>query len=85
MLRIDKALLLHSKVLKLEAPASRTLRAFKVWFGSPGAGNTRLRGQSSHILDNEDDLVALRIPAEQDRLTKLVQAYFPLLFMVSLA
>ena len=80
---IDEALLLHSRVLKLEAPANRTLKAFKEWFGSPGAGNTRLRGGSSHILDDDDDLVALRVPAEQDRLTKLVQAYFPLPFVVS--
>ncbi|MCJ1245211.1 hypothetical protein MMC30_002412 [Trapelia coarctata] len=76
-----EALLLHSGVLKLEAPANRTLKAFKDWFGNPNEGNTRLRGQSSHILDDENDLIALRIPAEQDRLTKLVQRYFPLLFM----
>jgi len=80
---IDDALLRHSEILKLEAPANRTLKAFKEWFGSPDVGNTRLRGQSSHILDDENDLIALRIPAEQDRLTKLVQRYFPLPFVVS--
>ena len=44
---------------------------------------TKLRGNSSHILDDENDLVALRVPADQDRLTRIVQIYFPWLFIVS--
>ena len=79
---IDEALLLHSKLLALSSPAQRTLKAYKRWF-KPEEGDTKLRGHSSRILDQEDDLVALRVPAAQDRFTSLVQSCVPWLFVVS--
>lgn len=78
----DEALLLHSKVLGLRKPAANTLKAFKQWF-EPLPRRAQLRGYSSHVLDDESDLVALRVPADQDRLTRTVQVYFPWLFLVS--
>ena len=78
---LDEALLAHSEVLRLSRPADNTLKAFKQWF-EPKPRRTRLRGHSSHVLDDASDLVALRVPAEQDRLTKIVQIYFPWLFIV---
>ena len=79
---LDKALLLYSQIVNLQAPAHNTFKAYKRWF-EPTPQKTRLRGHSSHILDDESDLVALRIPANQDRLTRIVQTYFPWLFLVS--
>ena len=78
----DNALLLHSKLLRLKAPATNTLKAFRQQFGQD-AGKPMLRGHSSRILDDEDDLVALRVPTHQDRLTMAVQQYCPWLFVVS--
>ena len=78
----DEALLLHSKVLGLRKPAENTLRAFKQWF-EPQPRRAKLRGYSSHVLDDESDLVALRALADQDRFTRIVQVYCPWLFLVS--
>lgn len=78
----DKALLLYSQILNLQAPAHNTFKAYKHWF-EPKPRKTKLRGHSSHILDDESDLAALRVPANQDRLTRIVQTYFPWLFLVS--
>ena len=77
----EEALLLHSNILQLKKPAKTTLKAFKQWF-EPEPRKTKLRGNSSRILDDESDLVALRVPADQDRLTRIVQTYFPWLFVV---
>lgn len=79
---LDEALLLYSQILGLKAPAHNTFKAYKRWF-EPKPRKTKLRGHSSHILDDESDLVALRVPANQDRLTRIVQTYFPWLFLVS--
>lgn len=78
---LEEALLLHSNILQLRKPAKNTLKAFKKWF-EPEPRKTRLRGNSSRILDDESDLVALRVPTDQDRLTQIVQTYFPWLFVV---
>ena len=78
---IDKALLLHGEVLRLHKPADTTLKAFKQYF-EPKPNRSRLRGNSSRILDDESDLLALRVPADQDRLTRIVQVYCPWLFTV---
>ena len=80
---VEEALLRQSKVLELKALAKNTLKAFKMWF-KPDSAQSRLRGHSAGILDNESDLVALRDPANQDRLTSIVQTYFPWLFLVCL-
>lgn len=72
---VDEALLLYSEVLKLGAPGSSAIRAFKEFFLHEYPA-PKLRGHSSRILDNQSDPVALRTPAEQDRITKLVQNYF---------
>lgn len=80
--QLDKALLLHSQIVKLQAPSKGTLRAFRHWF-KPGPRKTKLRGHSSRILDDDSDLLALRVPVDQDRLTWLIQEYFPWPFMVS--
>ncbi len=61
----DEAVLLHSEVRKLRAPAKTTLKAFKQWFlYEPPA--PKLRGHSSRMWEDDNDLVALRVPAEQD-------------------
>ena len=80
--QFDEALGLHSDGRGLRAPAEHALGAFKQLF-EPEHRKTRPRGQSSRILDDGSDSVALRVPADQDRLTKVVQVYLPWLFISS--
>lgn len=58
---IDEALLLHSQIVKLQAPSKGILRAFRHWF-KPAPSKERLRGHSRRILDDDSDLLALRVP-----------------------
>ena len=58
------------------------MKAFKHIF-EPEPGRPMLRGHSSRTLDDEGDLVTLRTPADQDRLTMFVQTYCLWLFVVS--
>ena len=74
------ALLAHSHVLCLPKPAPTTLAAFKHFF-VPEDGVTLLRKESSTILDNEEDLVALVAPTSQDRLTLFILEHFRWLFV----
>lgn len=80
--QIDEALGLHSDGLGLRAPAENALGAFKQCF-EPEHRKTRPRAQGSRVLDDESDSVALRVPADQDRLTKVGHVYFPRLFTSS--
>ena len=72
--------------MSLKPPPSRVLEAFKhVFHNTNDAGETfpTLGGRSARILDDEDDLMALRSPPEEDRMTRFLRNYFPLLFVVS--
>lgn len=77
-----EALLLHSGVVTLPAPATTTLAAFKRFF-APREGLTRLRKESSTILDDEADLVALVTPSSPDRLTAFILEHFAWLFVTN--
>lgn len=74
--------MLHSHVQGLKPPAENTLGAFQQWF-EPEHRRTKLRRHSSHMLDDQGEVVALRVPADRDRLTRVVQVYFSWLFIVS--
>ncbi|KAL8959374.1 MAG: hypothetical protein Q9193_003752 [Seirophora villosa] len=68
-----EALILESRVLRLNAPSSRTLKAFKTWFRSNSP--PVLWGRDKNLFDNEADLAALA-PVETDRLNIFLQTYF---------
>ncbi|KAL8746032.1 MAG: hypothetical protein Q9190_001899 [Brigantiaea leucoxantha] len=69
----DKALLLENRVLALSRPSSRTLQAFKRWFGLTGV--PVLWGRDEHIFDDTDDLIALGLE-DTDRLNHMLKSYF---------
>ena len=75
----DEAMILESLVLALNAPSSRTLKNFKIWFKSRSV--FALRGRDEQLFDNENDLVALA-PVETDRLNAFLSSYFGWFFKV---
>ena len=64
--------MLESQVLTLNAPTSRTLRAFKRWFESSPL--PVLWDRDKDLFQNERDLVALA-PVETDRLNIFLEKY----------
>ena len=78
----NEALLLNSQILGLKPPIETSLRAFKAK-SEPQPRKTMLCGCSSHILDDEKDLIALQVPADQDRLLTIIRTYLPWQFIVS--
>ena len=80
----DEALVLENKVLALNPPTTRTLRAFKWWY-NPGVsrGVPVLWGKDENLFQDERDFVALA-PAETDRLNIFLQTHFGWFFKVSI-
>jgi len=81
--RLDKALVLQSQVAKLDRPSSRVIETFRIWFdgGKQENGGRKpdpvLGGQAKHVLDNEQDLAALKTPADDDFLSRFLQDHWP--------
>ena len=77
----------ESALLTLMKPQTRTLEAFRNVFNNvdeSGYGYPTLGGRSARILDDANDLVALRTRDEEDRLTSFLQYSCRLLFVVSI-
>ena len=78
---------MESTLLSLRSPPKRTMKAFRNVFNNvkePGdPGFPTLGGRSAGILDDPSDLVALHQSEPENRLTDLIQYYFPSLFVVS--
>ncbi|KAF7512686.1 hypothetical protein GJ744_000253 [Endocarpon pusillum] len=83
-LNSGEALLAEHAILNLRPPNSRTLLALRNWFLELDQEETdrvpKLGGNSAYMLNDASDLVSLRAPVEQDRLTKLLQNYLGILF-----
>jgi hypothetical protein len=83
------ALAAHQLLLNSQTPSSSTIKAIRNWFfnntpGEPvGDKPPRPWGASATIFDNPHDLVALRVPADQDRLSEFIQNNFGLSFQTS--
>ena len=76
----------ESTMISLPSPHSRTLEAYRKIFNNernPEGPFPALGGQSAKILDKESDLVSLRTPHEEDRLTQFLRHFLPLFFTVS--
>jgi hypothetical protein len=77
---------LQSAVLNLTKPRSRAVRLFVDWF----RGNNRVSqysiigGEARKMLDDRDDLVALRATGDSDMLSSLVQDHWPLQVIIQL-
>lgn len=85
----DEHLTLHQTLLNSKPPAPSTVKALRNWFfnnttGLPGADRTpQLWSSSETIYDNYHDLVALRVPADQDLLSSLITHNLGVFFQVS--
>lgn len=81
-----EALVLESTILSLKSPQSRTLEAFRnVFHNIDQYGHNEfptLGGWSANVLDDANDLVALRTRDKEDRLTSLLRYCFPIFFVV---
>jgi len=76
---IDEALDVHQTLLNSKSPAPTTVKAMRNWFidSTPGREDRpQLWGNSVKKYDDIHDLVALRVPADQDRLSEFILNYF---------
>lgn len=64
----EEALLRRNQVLALEKPARVPFQAFKNWFRD----KVPLRGSGFHLLDVEEDMIALGSQAEPDRMSSII-------------
>ncbi|KAL9107640.1 MAG: hypothetical protein Q9187_008398 [Circinaria calcarea] len=76
MKEYQKALLLQSKVMALDAPGERALDVFKRWFER----KQPLVGYGGELLSDKADVVSLRKEVDPDRLSKFMQDHFGYLF-----
>ena len=74
----------ESTILSLRRPTRQTFDAFQGYFNDSddsGMPYPMLLRCSAFIYDKREDLVSLRRPAEEDRLTVVLRKYVPFLFM----
>ena len=76
----------EEKLASMSLPDEKTLEAFRFTFfnGRPGdiMSFPTLGGNSISLYDDADDLVAVKILVEQDRLSILIQNHLAFLFKV---
>ena len=84
---LGEAILLESALISFKSPTPRILEAFRNVFHNKSDDKKEpyptLGGQDAGILDDANDLMALRIPPGEDRLTTFLRDYLPFLFVVS--
>ena len=71
--------MLQSQVAHLEHPPARALSAFRAFFNGQknSTSEPMLSGGAKHMLEDEHDLVALKVPAEKDLLSQFLQNHWP--------
>lgn len=80
----DEALVLQAEIAKLGRPRGRALRFFRRWFEGTSRKLAKkgpydiIAGEAKVMLEDEDDLAALKVPEEDDRLSQLLRDYWPL-------
>jgi len=82
-----EALLFESTLATLPRPPKGVIRAFQIEYYNQSDGKREpfpiLGGHSAGIYDDIDDLIALRVQDDQDRLTTFAQEHLAFLFPVS--
>lgn len=79
-------MVLESTMLSMRRPSNQAYEALHHTFWNknkehtPGGTFPMLEGNSANILEDKDDLVALRRPPEEDHLTKILRRYFSIFF-----
>ncbi|CZR64985.1 uncharacterized protein PAC_14885 [Phialocephala subalpina] len=87
----DAALAAHQLLLNCPPPSKNTITALRNWFFQNTSGtkngdkSPHLWGASSTIFSIPRDLVALRVPADQDRLSSFIHNNFGAFFQTSAA
>jgi hypothetical protein len=83
----DEALAVHQTLLNSKPPAPTTVKAMRNWFLDNDGGKLQPRpqlwGASERKYDDHNDLVALRVPADQDRLSEFILNNFGVFFLTS--
>ena len=85
----DETLALHKDLLNTTPPSNNTIRALRNWFfdntaGTKGGDKTpHLWGASETLFDDPHDLIALRVPADQDQLSHFIQSSLSVFFQTS--
>ena len=86
---VDETLAVHQVLLNSKPPAPTTVKAMRDWLLDLNSGKARpspqLFDSSKKRLDDPNDLVALCVPADQDRLSEFILSYFGPLFKVFLS
>ncbi|CAG8962484.1 hypothetical protein HYFRA_00014219 [Hymenoscyphus fraxineus] len=76
----DEALAIHQALLNAKAPAPTTVNAMRKWFLGGDSGKIEriphLWDSSEMMFDDPSDLVALRVSADQDRLSGFILNHF---------
>jgi hypothetical protein len=81
-----EAVLMQSAILSLRKPSKQSHHAFRQKFWNVADGiehHPTLKSSSAGLYEEREDLVALKRPQEEDRLTMFLRKYCSLLFIVS--
>ncbi|KAH8816614.1 hypothetical protein F5884DRAFT_853049 [Xylogone sp. PMI_703] len=77
---VDEALVAHQTLLNSRPPASTTINAMRNWYLGGDSRKMEPRpqlwGGSAKMFDDPNDLVALRVLTDQDRLSEFILNYF---------
>ncbi|UZP40192.1 hypothetical protein NXS19_008008 [Fusarium pseudograminearum] len=79
-----ETLVLDATILSMRQPTRQAHEAFRKYYWSENNGEDSiptLFGSSETLYDDRKDLVALRRPSEEDRLSALFRKHMPLLFL----
>lgn len=87
---LDEALSCHQRLLNAAPPSKTTIKAMRNWFLDDPTGTKsvddcvpQLWGASEHTFSDPNDLVALRVPSDHDRLSEFIQNNFGIVFKAS--
>jgi hypothetical protein len=82
----DEALALHQTLLNSEHPPLTTVKAMRNWYLGETPGKTeptpQIWGSSAAKYEDIHDLLALKVPANQDRLSSFILNNFGVFFLV---
>jgi hypothetical protein len=78
----DEALLLQHELFALPRPAERTRKTVRKWYLS-SFGHTAQFSGSSKVPLLRDDVITLRAPGDEDRVSKFLSRKLPFFFLVS--
>ncbi|KAL4922949.1 uncharacterized protein BDV17DRAFT_296822 [Aspergillus undulatus] len=78
-----EALALQASISNLRRPRPRVVADFKAWFFGrrPGEGPI-INGKAETLLNDPQDLVALRVPIDEDVLSRFLQDHWPFPFII---